>query len=63
VQIIYSADLNRFSKYDSHKKLSKGNINNKCPIVKTNVTIYDKPDKHNKIASIKSNFLPQNNVY
>ena len=46
-------DLNRFSKYESCKKIVK---NHAGPIVRTNVKIYDKYDNNNRFTQIKSNF-------
>lgn len=46
-------DLNRFSKYDSSKRIVK-NFNG--PIVKTNVKVYDKYDQNNRFTQIKSSF-------
>ncbi len=44
---VLNADLKRFSKSDSEKKLFKSNHG---PFVKTNIKVFDKPDQNNRFT-------------
>ena len=53
---VYSADLNRFSKHDPHKKKTKDSFVSKVPLIKTNIKLYEKPDHNNRVTQIHSSF-------
>ena len=49
---VYSADLNRFSKYHDQYKYSKEALLNKGGLVKTNIKVYERPDYRHRVTQI-----------